>query len=55
MSSTDYWRLANAAISEGLITREEALTIARVGTRKQSFWDRHIRDLKEILEKKCTK
>ena len=45
-----YWMLANAAINEGLLTKEEALIIARVGTRKQSFWARHILDLNSILE-----
>ena len=47
-----YWALAHKAINEGLLTKEEALTIARVGTRKQSFWARHILDLERILEKR---
>ena len=47
-----YWTLANAAINEGLLTRAEALVIARVGTRKQNFWARHILDLNIILEKR---
>ena len=47
-----YWMLANAAINEGLLTRAEALIIARVGTRKQNFWARHILDLNSILEER---
>lgn len=46
---TRYWILANKAIKEGLITKEQALKIARVGTRKAGFWKRHIRDLEKIL------
>jgi hypothetical protein len=49
---TEYWTMAHKAIKEGLLTMEEARTIARVGTRKQEFWTRHVRDLESYLEMK---
>jgi len=45
-----FWALAHEAIDMGLLTKEEALVIARVGTRKESYWARHLLDLKSILE-----
>ncbi len=45
-----YWALAYQSIDLGLLTKEEALVIARVGTRKEAYWSRHLVDLKDILE-----
>ena len=49
---SEYWKLAHAAIEEGILTHEDALTIARVGTRKQNFWARHVVSLTKILEER---
>ena len=50
MNATDYWTIAHRYIKEGLITIEECRTIARVGHRKQPYWNRHIRDLEAICK-----
>lgn len=44
-----YWALANLAIWAGIITRKQAKTIARVGTRKERYWVRHVRDLQAFI------
>jgi len=51
-TATDYWEIAYAAIKVGLITKEEANTIARIGHRKQRYWARHIRDLEAVIEQR---
>lgn len=53
-----YWALTRDAISRGLMTFREARMIARVGTRKQRYWTRHVRDLKMFIsarESRCLK
>jgi hypothetical protein len=45
----EYWKIANWAIRKGYLTKDDALLIARVGTRKQGYWGRHVRDLKAII------
>lgn len=47
---TRYWEIAYKAIAEGLLTKDEALQIARVGTRKTGYWSRHIDDLQSFIE-----
>jgi hypothetical protein len=49
---TAYWALAREAIKQGLITSGEARAIARVGHRKQPYWERHIQDLKTVIEER---
>lgn len=44
-----YYALATKAIRANLITSKEVALIARVGHRKEPYWDRHYRDLKDIL------
>lgn len=50
-TSTDYWTLARQYMAEGVITYEQCKIIARVGHRKQNYWDRHILDLKRTVAK----
>lgn len=42
---TLFWALAHWAISQGLLTEDQAHLIARSGTRKQGYWSRHLVDL----------
>jgi len=51
---THFWSLANTYIRLGKITRDEALQIVRPGTRKQNYWDRHIKDLEAYVASKET-
>ena len=44
-----FYRLADAAIRAGLLTPRERDIIARPGTRKASYWARHLRDLRAVL------
>jgi hypothetical protein len=50
---TKYWLLARDAIARGLVTEEEAKTIARVGHRKQQYWRRHLQDLEAIVRERA--
>lgn len=54
-SAKQYWDIADAAIKDGVITLAEAKIICRQGHRKQQYWDRHVRDLKEIIEERKRK
>lgn len=47
---TEYWFLAYEAIRKGLITKDQALMIARPGTRKAMYWNRNIDNLKSYIE-----
>jgi hypothetical protein len=49
---TEFWTLAYQAINEGLLTKEEALTVCRAGSRKQNYWIRHVMDLQNIVEER---
>ena len=51
-SPTEYWSFAYDCIKLGLITKEEATTIARVGHRKQGYWSRHIVDLEALVKQR---
>jgi hypothetical protein len=53
-SCTQFWRLAHSAISEGLLKREEACLVARVGHRKQIYWARHVRDLEALIARRSS-
>ncbi len=46
---TQFWALAHPAIAAGIITVQEAYIIARMGTRKERYWARHVQDLKAII------
>lgn len=46
---TLYWTLAKWAISQKLLTEDQAKLIARIGTRKQSYWVRHVIDLCGVI------
>jgi hypothetical protein len=46
---SEYWRIAWKAINAGVISRKSVNMICRIGTRKQGYWSRHLRDLCEIL------
>ena len=46
---TQFWCLAQRAIAAGLLTREEACLVARIGHRKQAYWARHVRDLEVLI------
>ena len=50
---SDFWKRANQYIKEGLITRDQALTICD-RPRKRFFWARHIRDLESFVAWKRT-
>lgn len=45
-----FYTLSAEAIREGILTKEERDAISRVGTRKETYWCRHLYDLKCILE-----
>ena len=48
-----YWKLAQVLVKAELVSRYECDVIARVGTRKEWAYKRHILDLCEyVLEKK---
>ena len=47
-----FYRLARLAIRAGKLTPQERDTIARVGTRKAGYWDRHLVDLVAILKER---
>ena len=51
-SPTRYWAFAYNAIKLGLLSKEEATTIVRVGSRKQNYWERHLRVLKALVEQR---
>ena len=44
-----YYTLSSLLISKGYITQEIVNTVARVGTRKEYIWKRHILDLCEFV------
>lgn len=50
-----YWACARVAINRGLLSGAEAALIARVGTRKEIFWRRHLIDLFEIVDLRMQK
>jgi hypothetical protein len=41
--------VANKAIKDGLLTYKEATIICHLGTRKQNYWARHVRDLCAVI------
>jgi len=49
-----FWALAKWAVGQRLITEEQAQIIARVGTRKQGYWARHLIDLCGVIAAKHT-
>ena len=52
-SPTKYWEFAYNSIKLGLITQEEAKTIARVGHRKQGgYWARKLRDIEALVSQR---
>lgn len=46
---TTFFRLAAWAIRWGLLIEQERDTICRRGSRKQGYWARHLRDLRDIV------
>ncbi len=42
---TLFWALAKWGVSQGFITEGAARLLARAGTRKSVYWNRHILDL----------
>lgn len=51
-SQQEFWAMAREAIAQGLITKEEAITICRPGTRKAGYWGNHCRNLRLWIEYK---
>lgn len=47
-----YTTISRRLIDTGVITQDESDKIARVDTRKESYWKRHILDLCNYTEKK---
>ena len=52
---TAYWQVARKAQADGLLTEAEARTIARIGHRKQGYWERHLIDLRELIAERQKK
>ncbi len=44
-----YFRLARWAMGHGLLTWQEVRVIARLGTRKECYWSRHLLDLRAVV------
>lgn len=44
-----FYEEAEAAVRAGLLTPREVAIIARLGTRKQRYWTRHVRDLRAVI------
>jgi len=47
-----FYAEAASAIAAGLLTPHERDVIARVGSRKQNYWRRHLDDLRAVLERR---
>lgn len=48
----EFMNLARLAVHHGLLTWREVHIIARIGTRKEGYWGRHLHDIKEILRER---
>lgn len=52
MYEQQFWKLARDAIARNLVTEEEVSMICRLGTRKQDYWARHLRDLRALVDRR---
>lgn len=46
----EFWQLARTAMAAGKLTRAQANTICRPGTRKAGYWANHLHNLREYLK-----
>lgn len=49
-----FYALSAQAIRQGLLTPAARDVIARIGSRKENYWARHLRDLRDVLAERRT-